>query len=227
VSTDQYHQEYIPLANVARVLHAAKEGGISPTISLTYLTRGRSAAQVKSTLQRELGQHTLDDVQIKTGGIVKLGRARELEFPGIRLTQQHKLVCNAVGPIIQPDGTVASCCRAPLPDTSPLIVGDLNVEGFEQVYQRFLEHPVIPFIQTWGLIEMLERLIDQGLADELSDYRNAAEEQICELCQAILSVEAHFLFFTKLFHNPEERRRLGILTFLLYGDTSLLKVMDS
>jgi pyruvate-formate lyase-activating enzyme len=226
VSTDEYHQERVPLANVARVLNAAKGCGISRKVALTYLPRGRGAAQVKRDLLRELGQGTLNGVQIEVGGIVKVGRAHELVFPGRQQGGQSKLVCNALGPVIQLDGTVASCCRAPLPYTSPLIMGDLNAEDFQSIYQRFLSHPVIPFIQTWGLLEMLERLIDEGLATGLESYSDAREEEICELCQAILSEPAHVLFFADQYHVPEVRKRLGILTLILYGDPALLKGRD-
>jgi organic radical activating enzyme len=227
VSTDEYHQESVPLANVTRVLHAAKECGIHSKVALTYLPRGPNAAQVKRDLRRELGQRTLDGVQIEAGGIVKLGRARQLVFPGTEPAEQPKLVCNALGPIIQPDGTVASCCRAPLPSTSPLIIGNLNAEDLRTIYQRFLSHSIIPFIQTWGLVEMLERLIAAGLAAGLEGYRDAREEEICELCQAILSEPAHVSFFTELSHDPEVRERLGILTFVLYGDPALLESLAS
>lgn len=227
VSSDEYHQESIPLANVARVLYASKECGISPRVSLTYAPRGRSAALVKRDLRRELGQRTLDGVHIEAGGIVKAGRACDLVFPGTLPAEQPRLVCNALGPVIQRDGTVASCCRAPLPMSSPLIIGDLNAEDFSSIYERFLSHPIIPFIQTWGLVEMLERLIDEGLASELTGYRDAKEEEICELCQALLSEPAHVSFFAELFHDPEVRDRLGILTFVLYGDPALLEGLGS
>ena len=223
VSTDEYHEESIPLVNVSRVLHAAKECGVSPKVALTYVPRGRSADQVKRDLRRELGQHALDGVQIEAGGIVKLGRAYDLAFPATLPAERPKLVCNALGPVVQPDGTVASCCRAPLPSTSPLIIGDLNAEDFQPIYQRFLSHPIIPFIQTWGLREMLERLIDEGLATGLEGYRDAREEEICELCRAILSEPTHVSFFTELFQVPEVRKRIGILTFVLYGDPALLE----
>ena len=160
---------------------------------------------------------------MEVGGIVEAGRACDLVFPRTRPAEQPKLVCNALRPVIQLDGTVASCCRAPLPGTRPLIIGDLNAQDFEPIYQRFLDHPVIPFIQTWGLIDMLERLIDEGLAVELVGYREAREEQICHLCQAILSQQAQVSFFAKLFDDPEARRQLGVLAFVLYGDSTLLK----
>ena len=222
VSTDEYHQERVPLANVSRVLNGARENGISPKVAVTYLPRGRSPEQVKGELRDKLGQCTLEGVQIEAGGIVKLGRAHELEFPGTLEAGQTKLVCNALGPVIQPDGTVASCCRAPLSSTSPLIIGDLNDEDFQPIYERFSRHPVIPFIQTWGLLEMLDRLIDEGFGRELEGYRDAREEEICELCQMILLEPAHVSFFTELYHDPEVRGRLGILLFLLYGDPALL-----
>jgi hypothetical protein len=227
VSADEYHQESIPLANVARVLHASKERGIAPRVSLTYLPRGRSATLVKRDLRRELGQRTLDGVRIESGGIVSGGRARDLAYSETRPAEQPKLVCNALGPTIQRDGTVASCCRAPLPAGSPLLIGDLSAEAFGPIYRRFLSHPIIPFIQTWGLIEMLERLLDQGLAAELAGYQNAREEQLCQVCQALLAEPAHVSFFAGLFHDREIKSRLGILTFVLYGDPALLETPDS
>jgi len=226
VSTDEYHRERVPLANVARVLQAAGECGITPRVALTYLPRGRGAARVERDLQRSLGQGALDGVEIEAGGIVKSGRARGLAFPGTPPAEQPRLVCNALGPVIQVDGTVASCCRAPLPGDSPLILGDLNSEGFQAIYQRFLSHPVIPFIQTWGLLEMLERLIDEGLAAGLEAYREAREEEICDLCQAILSEPARVLFLAGQFGVPEVRKRLGMLAFVLYGDPALLVGWD-
>jgi hypothetical protein len=226
VSADEYHQESIPLANLARVLRASKECGVAPKIALTYLPRGRSATLMKRELRRELGRPTLEGVQIEGGKVAKVGRARELTYSKTVPAEQPKLVCNAVGPTIQRDGTVASCCRAPLPVSSPLVIGDLNVEGFEPIYQRFLSHPVLPFIQTWGLIEMLDRLIDEGLAAELVGFRDAREEQICELCQAILIEQAHVSFFSDLFHDRGVRRRLGVLAFVLYGDPALLEAAD-
>jgi hypothetical protein len=176
-------------------------------------------------LRRRLGRHALDGVKVEAGGIVKGGRACDLVFPGTRPPEQPKLVCNALGPVIQRDGVVVACCRAPLPSDSPLILGDLDNASFESIYRRFLEHPIIPFIQTWGLIELLERLLDEGLAARLAGYRDAGEEQICELCQAILADQAHVSFFADLFHDPEVRGRLGILTFVLYGDSALLETM--
>ena len=86
-----------------------------------------------------------------------------------------------------------------------------------------MTHPIIPFIQTWGLIEMLERLGNEGLATELAGYRDTSEEQICELCQTILAEPARVAFFADLFRDPEVRRRIGTLAFLLYGDSALLE----
>jgi hypothetical protein len=225
VSSDEYHQERIPLTNVVRVLRASQDRGIAPKISLTCAPHGPGGDQLESDLRRRLGRHALDGVEIEAGGIVKAGRACELAFFASQPAERSKLVCNALGPVIGGDGTVAACCRAPLPGDSPLILGDLDTEEFESIYRRFLEHPIIPFIQTWGLIEMLERLLDEGLASGLVDYRDATEEQICELCQAILADQAHVSFFTDLLHDPEVRGRLGILTFVLYGDPALLETM--
>ena len=226
VSTDEYHQEHVPLANVSRVLSSAKECGVSPKVAVTYLPRGQSADQVKRDLRDELGPRTMDGVEIEAGGIVKLGRAYELKFPGKQQVEQPKLVCNALGPAIRPDGAVESCCRAPLPSNSPLIIGDLNAEGFQLIYRRFLDHPIIPFIQTWGLHEMLERLIEEGLAIGLENYRNAREEEICDLCRSILSEPAHVSFLADLFRDPKVRKRIGILAFVLYGDSALLEGLE-
>ena len=71
-----------------------------------------------------------------------------------------------------------------------------------------------------------DRLLDEGLAAGMQGYRDARAEEICELCQAILSEPAHVSFFAEQFHVPEVRKRLGILTFVLYGDPTLLETPD-
>lgn len=225
VSADEYHQDSIPLANVARVLRASQERGIRARLAVTSVSHRPGVDPLERDLRRRLGARLLRGVQVEVGGIVKAGRACQLAFPPALPPGQARLVCNALGPTIQQDGSVASCCRAPLPAGSPLVIGDLNAEGLDSIYQRFLSHPVIPFIQTWGLIEMLERLSEEGLAGGLAGYRDAREEQICELCQAILSQQAAVSFFTGLWGDPEVRRRLGVLSFVLYGDATLLQAL--
>ena len=75
VSADEFHQENVPLANVARVLAESRSRGIALGIALAYMENSDTPTRKVRALKRDLGPELLRDVTIVKGPIIKAGRA--------------------------------------------------------------------------------------------------------------------------------------------------------
>jgi MoaA/NifB/PqqE/SkfB family radical SAM enzyme len=218
VSVDEFHQEKVPLQNVLRAIRTAKRLGLWVGVAFRYYGRDESAKEAACELRDILGE-VFEDVDIvNVGPIQKEGQAsQQVEFTQQHLEKQGKIInCGPFSPTIWPDGTVSSCCGPRLSERNPLVIGNLNYEPFTEIYQRFREHPIIPFLEVLGLTKMVEELNDNGLGGNLKDF--VAPEETCSLCQKMLTNVTYIDFFVKKFRDPAFRRQLGVRRFLLYGN---------
>ena len=218
VSVDEFHQEKVPLQNVLRAIRTAKRLGLWVGVAFRYYGRDESAKEAACELRDILGE-VFEDVDIvSVGPIQKEGQAsQQVEFTQQHLEKQGKIInCGPFSPTIWPDGTVSSCCGPRLSERNPLVIGNLNYEPFTEIYQRFREHPIIPFLEVLGLTKMVEELNDNGLGGNLKDF--VAPEETCSLCQKMLTNVTYIDFFVKKFRDPAFRRQLGVRRFLLYGN---------
>lgn len=222
VSVDQFHQEKVNIQNVIRAIRISKRYGLRVGVSYRYHGKSLRAEEAVAQLTNIIGDTLKELDTINIGLIQRSGRAaRELDFARVGTEEPKSLkLCTAIGPMILPDGTVTCCCGAPLPPTSPLIIGNLNQESFSEIYRRFEEHPLLPFLKVMGLTEMVDLLRTNGLVKEITGYD--APEEFCSLCQQMFSNDKYVKFFTYKFSEPSVRRELGVKMFLLHGDTKLI-----
>lgn len=222
VSVDEFHQEKIPIQYVMRAIRTAKQFGLKVGVSFCYFRKILSYEEAASKLRGILGKIFEEVDMIDVNTLINVGRAsRQVTFP---LQRQEKLrealVCKALIPSVWPDGIVSSCCGPRLSETNPLIIGNLNHESFTEIYKRFREHPILPFLEVLGLTKMVEELNANGLGEDLQGLD--APKEMCTLCQKILTKEEYVDFFIERYHDPIILRQLGVKRFLLYGNTQPL-----
>lgn len=224
VSVDQFHQEKIPIQKVKRVLVAAVKLGIRSGICLSYFEYGDNAARAEQKLKNDIGIDLFNRVDITKGSIARAGRATQLDFPFFPQTADEppSYICNALGMTILENGNVAACCGSELPEDSPLLLGNLNKEPFENIKRRFEQHPLIPFIELFGLIYMESELRLSGNGGNYEKFPYIPPENVCDFCHSIVQVDANVKFFAEKFSDPHIRRRLGVRNLFMYGDTRLL-----
>jgi pyruvate-formate lyase-activating enzyme len=226
VSVDVFHQERIPIENVARAVRISKEYDLRAGISLTYFHGYEDPHRLIRELEKDLGD-SLDDVDVVSGGIVRAGRAQNLLPPtGPQPAGKTDKICTAIGPIILENGDVACCCGAELPEDSILLIGNVDRDSLTEIYHRFRRHPLVHFVHTLGLAEMVGQLRAVGLGEDLEVYKNAPEAWICELCLKMLSRDENVEFFRSRFRDPDVRRDIGLRALVMYGDPSLLSEME-
>ena len=103
ISADPYHQEYVPLENVKRIVSAAQDLPIRPEINLV-LSRDDATLTILETTARW-------DVPIAITPIVHQGRARELRN-NLFFSGECFIGCQVVrSPGVDVEGTVNVCCN--------------------------------------------------------------------------------------------------------------------
>lgn len=224
VSVDKFHQEYIPIENVQRIICEAKRTGLRVKILSTYMSGSQDHNKIEEHIKTFIGEELMDGVQIRVGGIVRAGMAEYLSFPGSQRnkTKQNKMICNVIGLLIQEDGLVSCCCGPELSKTSPLIIGDLHRDTLFEIHNRFRQFFLIPFLEIWGLKKMLQELQKAGLAQHLKGYLHSSPELMCELCKKLLEEEKHISFFNSKYSNPDILRELAVKAFLIDGNPDYL-----
>lgn len=225
VSVDEFHQSRIPIGNVRRAMRAAKRLGLWVGAAFCYFDEGRDpvteAEEARRALREMLGPEAYEELDIiNLNPVQRAGRARrDVEFPQ-RSVPAQRHICSALTPSIWPDGSIHCCCGPRLSRTSPLVLGNLNHDTFQEIYRRYKEHPILPFLHIQGLAAMVEELHEHGLGEGLDGLD--APQDMCRLCQKLLADERNVTFFMKRFGDPDVRRQLGVQQFLLHGDPELL-----
>jgi len=121
LSADRFHQEFIPLENVKRVVDAANQLDIDIQIA-TAVTKERETLRIL----KEIGTW---DVPVGLTPIIQFGRAKKLEKSVIHQTSMIVGCPTIRNPYLHADGSFSICCGFPhhlLPKSSPADLGTIS-----------------------------------------------------------------------------------------------------
>lgn len=185
LSTDRYHQEFIPLARVLNALAAARALGIAATVTVCHL------ADDPDLLATVAALHPCTS-QIKLQSIAPYGRAAGLERGRMACCPLARAgrPCDGGGPTVSPDGRVTLCCAPPMwfapeiAQRSPLVLGWLDREPLPAILERARRDPFLQLLAAEGLAGIAARL--ETLAPGVLRPRPEGYFGSCDLCAAVL-----------------------------------------
>ncbi len=191
LSTDYYHQKFIPLTRIVNALEAARELDILAGVTICHLQGDSSVMETIAALHRHTSTMLFQSV-------MPFGRGAELPRENmVRYSYSRSgLPCKAVvNPAIGPDGRVTLCCAPPLylpteiAQVSPLILGWLDREPLTEILQRAQQDRFLNLLAAEGMAGIVERIneLEPGL------YRPRSEPDayfgLCDICLEILGSE--------------------------------------
>lgn len=189
LSTDRYHQPFIPLARVVNALEAARELELATSVTICSERRDDSLLETIAALQGRTS-----NFQVQT--VAPFGRGAEL--PREQLVRcpysQASAPCKALlAPTVNPDGRVTLCCAPPmylseeLAQLSPLVLGYLDREPLIEILRRAQRNRFLSLLAAEGLAGIVDRLN----ALEADSYRPRPEGYFgqCDLCIELLGSE--------------------------------------
>lgn len=128
LSADRYHQEKIPITNLANALNATNELELQYTLVLTGTSDREKDKQYEDKLKDVICGPTDSKLRISRGSMLNSGRALKNQLINKRQEedQYDPVICQSMGKIIRSDGLIALCCGADLPIDSPLLAGNID-----------------------------------------------------------------------------------------------------
>lgn len=216
VSTDAYHQEYVPFDRVQNAIWAIRECGIPYYVTIVTDNRDDPGYRwVRSELRK-----TTRDEDIRTGVVFPVGRAArmkgELKF---ELTDEPpKEACQAASsPCIFPDGRVYGCIGPllELQQAHPLYLGNAHETSLQEIFDRSETNVILHALRLWGPHRLISLMREAGLGDHLpAAYVSGST---CNACYGLMNDQAIRDRLTQLAQDPEFRRRVA------YGRLHYLK----
>lgn len=184
ISTDIYHQKSIPILNVKNAVIAAKACDIP--FGINICTDSKEDLRYLEIL-KELSTFA-DKDNITTALISPVGRAASttLSKKFQYCKEPPEFACSAASiPVIFPDGNVYGC-NGPfitLPPFNPMLLGNINCESINDIFDRAQKNPVLHAIRIWGPKRIVEILQENDMGEYLPNKYIAGS--LCNVCYDI------------------------------------------
>lgn len=206
ISTDLYHQKFVPSDNVKNAIWAAKECNIPFYVSVVTDDRANPDYQRIHAELLELA----DPENVRTGITFPVGRAADMK-DDLRYNMSSEPcpeVCQAASsPCIFPDGRVYGCIGPlfTLKEEQPLYLGNLRENSVAEIFDRMETNAVLHALRLWGPARIYSMLQQAGMGDHLPTAFVSGSN--CQACHAILS-DPEVRRWLKQLEQDEEFRKI-------------------
>ena len=223
ISTDLYHQKFVPFENVKNAMWAAQECSIPFYVSVTT---GNMADPDYQRVHTELLKLTNPE-KIRTGITFPVGRAADIKDDlGYSLSsEQCPEVCQASSsPCIFPDGRVYGCIGPlfELKEQQPLYLGNLREHSVAEVFDRSESNAILHALRLWGPARFISWMREAGMEDHLPTVFVSGSN--CQACHTILSVSAVREWLHQLEQDAEFRRKVAYGRLYHLVETGMLEL---
>jgi organic radical activating enzyme len=201
ISTDKYHQEFVPLNNISNILKVSEKLKFKVTLRHVYtndsLTKDwmrnfykAGFSEEKFHIIKEMEDNNIENkILIENQPCLPLGRAKlcvlENNIPIKKLDNNCKEVNSACFSVLKfihmfCDGNISFCCGA-FDVKSPLIQGNIREENFNEILNKAFCSPIHNLLYLKGFSEIFEFLESSGFA---LPKKSAS---MCHLCHLIFT----------------------------------------
>lgn len=183
ISVDDFHQEFIPVKNVAHAIKAAKKAHIKE-ITLSCTTTSKNRNMKYYCLYLNLLGVDLSGVNLLETVRMPIGRGAEY-FPESDLRPLDEFPANVSlefcfeKVLIDPEGMVFPCCNYFI---SP--IGDMNNNSLDQMLEKADKNPYVQMLKAHGPVYLLHQLVDEG---KLSIGESKFAD-LCHICAYIFQL---------------------------------------
>jgi len=186
ISTDEYHQEFIPFNWVKNAIQAAQVLKIPYTVAVC--TENADSPKYLKIID-ELEEIT-DTRSIITAITFQAGRAlKHSKNHTYKISNKPpQTACGAGGaPIIFPDGRVIACI-GPIVDLKtnhPLVLGNLHKNTLAEILDKAELNSVLHAVRLWGPKKLIKMCEDAGLGSHLPNLYIA--DSVCHACYELMA----------------------------------------
>lgn len=223
ISTDIYHQKYVPFEYVQNAIWATQECGIPFYIGIVTDNKSNPEYQRVNSAILKL----TEPENIRTGITLPVGRAADMksELQYSLSDEPPKEVCQAASsPCIFPDGRVSGCIGPliDLPDDQPIMLGNLRENSVAEVFDRSETNVILHFLRLWGPGRLVSLLQEAGFSQYLP--KKYVSGSVCNACYSLLSNAVIRDWLGQLAQDYEFRRKVAYGRLYYLNETAMLEL---
>ena len=223
VSTDLYHQKFVPFDNVRNAIWAARECGIPYYV--TVITENRADPEFQRVNDALL--EVTEPDKIRSGITFPVGRAADMRADlHYRMgSEPCREVCQAASsPCIFPDGRVYGCIGPlfELQEEQPLFLGNLRDNSVAEIFDRAETNVILHALRLWGPARFLPWLRDANLGAHLPT--TFISGSVCQVCHGILRDPTVRQWLHQLEADYEFRRKVAYGRLYHLAETGMLEL---
>ena len=226
VSADVYHQECIPLRNIANAVQTANDLGIPINIHVC----SEDEFDPKHQKIIDYLKTIVNEEQIVSMVTLPVGRAlEEADISKLkRAPEPPSLACSSGNtPIIFPDGKVVACI-GPIIDlkaSHPLVIGNLNQNTLQDLFDRAETNPILHAIRVWGPKKLISKIRETKL-------RNLTEQDYlseipCDACYKLMSDPRLVAAINDFANDPQFIQLVAYGRAYYLRETKMLELLNS
>lgn len=218
MSTDVYHQYFIPLERLSNAISAAEDNNILCNFNVCTISKDdKTYIDIISNLKS-----IAPGCSINTTITIPKGRAEKLANRSFYAMEKCLplipcISCSA--PVITPAGRVLACCgvmQAIEESINPLVLGNLYDKSLSSILDEAELNPILHIIRIWGPGRLVSMAKDVGLGEYLPE--SYISGSICDICSILMSREKIIDFLYQLALNPTIRNLVSNARSLYLGE---------
>jgi MoaA/NifB/PqqE/SkfB family radical SAM enzyme len=224
VSTDSFHQEFVPADRIRNIIESCCELGIKCVVRISYLNDPVSEIGIiKKQLTGLDGRYTIVAIPV-----APFGRAAALIDTYSIYTYNPNGIpcCGADNPVIDSNGDVKFCPGGLFshPENSLLKTGNIYDETLEEIKKSANLNPIVQMLRLHGPSGLVRLVRNQAKKDRIPFIPPQMEEMgdLCSLCKYVIANPNNAKMLQRAVRNPEVYNEIALASCKEFGETSML-----
>ncbi len=223
MSTDVYHQKFIPFDYIKNALWAAKK--LKRLYNIAVCTDSREDLQFQKIMAELEGIGEAENTRVALTFPVGRAKKRARYFSYDTDAEPTVAACSmASTPVVFPDGKVKACIGPvlTLPAMHPMVLGDLQQNSMSEILDRSELNPVLHTIRVWGPHKLVALLKQNGLESLLP--REYISNCICDVCYKLLADERIVAALGNILEDEEIGQNLAFARMYYLNETTMAEL---
>ncbi len=224
VSTDSFHQEFVPADRIRNIIESCSELGIKCVVRISYLNDPVSEiGTIKEQLTGLDGLYTISAIPV-----APFGRAAALKETCSIYSYDPRGIpcCGADDPVIDANGDVKFCPGGLFshPENSLLKGGNIYDETLEEIKKSADLNPIVQTLRLNGPSGLVQLVRNQAKKDGIPFIAPQIEEMrdLCSLCKYVIANPNNAKTLQRAVRDPEVYHEIALASCKKFGETSML-----
>jgi organic radical activating enzyme len=215
LSTDRFHEEYLPIEFVLTAVQTALAEERNVLV--------RMAVNSSPTLEDQrvfdrLRKLLPDNVDIAIQSVSKVGRAENLDID-VPSGNRSGIPCLSTGLVVRYDGTVSPCCSSLIDQREghPFRYESASEVGLSNTYETWSSDPLLRLIRSVGFEPLLK-----WVQDEIPDHPilESIPDHPCEICTGLWRKAGTAEMLRARCESEETRRKVNELYNTVFASSA-------